>query len=546
MMKRKNKAIRYVEQNASKGDISSLFQLYENYFVGRYVEKDEIKAKVYLNRYESLLNNAKFCLKKIKLTDFRKFNSFILDLDPRLTVIIGDNGKGKTTIAEAMVKLLSWFNGDIEKVSNNGKRIVSFDINVDSNDYAEIYAELSLINNDVFSVSLNRSIEGSENKKDSYLDEIRLMANLYRTANYHHEINLPLAAYYSVERSDLKIPNTYNIENLGSTERSTRFDAYKGALEGGGKFVDFLKWFIELDNVSRFEKNTSLDELKFEISLLEKIIEDVYQGQVADVNDPYFKKLTEKKNIFNSAIKNEKINNSSHQLNTVKEAIEKLVPDVSELYIDRSSGRAELMLTNFGNKVNITQVSKGQQTMIALAADLARRMVMLNPLAEKPLEGQGIVIIDELELHLHPKWQQSVLLNLQIAFPNIQFIITTHSPHLLSTVDVKSIRRLGEDEKKNTIIIPTEFQTKGVMSSDVLEQLMGTSSTPDVAEARWLQDFHAYIESNKYLEPKAIVLFEDLKKHFGLDHPEIIRCNSQIRLQELKEKARNAMNKKAM
>lgn len=79
----------------------------------------------------------------------------------------------------------------------------------------------------------------------------------------------------------------------------------------------------------------------------------------------------------------------------------------------------------------------GEKCTISLFGDLARRMALANPGRENPLEGTGVVLIDELELHMHTSWQRKVLGVLKETFPNIQFIITTHSPQILGELDDK-------------------------------------------------------------------------------------------------------------
>jgi predicted ATP-binding protein involved in virulence len=85
--------------------------------------------------------------------------------------------------------------------------------------------------------------------------------------------------------------------------------------------------------------------------------------------------------------------------------------------------------------------------MLALVMNLARRMLQANPQREKKaLESEAIVLIDEVDLHLHPKWQQRVLIDLMAIFPNTQFIVTTHSPQVLTTIKPEHIILL-EHEK---------------------------------------------------------------------------------------------------
>lgn len=214
------------------------------------------------------------------------------------------------------------------------------------------------------------------------------------------------------------------------------------------------------------------------------------------------------------------------------------MPDVTNFEVDRSSGKSKLMVSNFGNRVNISQLSKGQKTLVALIGDIARRLVTLNPDVDNALDGHGIIVIDEIELHLHPKWQQDILLGLQKTFKNIQFIVTTHSPQVLSTVDKDCIRILRFDNDGNAFIDTPRHQTKGVCSSDVLEQIMNTFSVPPVDEATWLENYSALVAENKWNTEDARVLFKNIVKHFGKDHPEVTKIYGDIRVQEFKQKAK--------
>ena len=102
-------------------------------------------------------------------------------------------------------------------------------------------------------------------------------------------------------------------------------------------------------------------------------------------------------------------------------------------YEDYLSG--ELVIDKKGEKLKINQLSSGEKTLFLLVSDLTRRMALLNPKREKTFEGQGIVLIDEIDLHLHPRWEMAVVSKLKRTFPGIQFIITTHSPHVLQNVE---------------------------------------------------------------------------------------------------------------
>jgi predicted ATP-binding protein involved in virulence len=105
------------------------------------------------------------------------------------------------------------------------------------------------------------------------------------------------------------------------------------------------------------------------------------------------------------------------------------------------------------NKVTFeveTNLSEGEKMLIQLIADISRRLTLANPSLENPLEGTGIILIDEIELHLHPKWQRNILPALTKTFPNIQFIVTTHSPQVLSNVPNGSVFAI-EDGKVHPV-----------------------------------------------------------------------------------------------
>ncbi len=286
------------------------------------------------------------------------------------------------------------------------------------------------------------------------------------------------------------------------------------------------------------EDSKEVKELKEQIKTLQSTIDDVYQGKQPKDDDPFVARLNLIKTQLAEKLSSKMPSKHQRHLNFVNEAIETLVPDVKNLEVDRSLGKPRILLENFGNKVNIAQLSQGQKMLVALTGDLARRLVTLNPDAEKPLHGHGIVVIDEIELHLHPKWQQEIIIGLQNTFPGLQFIVTTHSPQVLSTVDHKCIRQICLDKNGSpTVNIPV-FQTKGVTSASILARIMGTNSVPEkLEEAIWLSDFSKYLQENN--EAMRQSTFAKIKEHFGEKHPVVVDCESQVRIYNMKTRLGN-------
>ncbi|MBF0471843.1 MAG: AAA family ATPase, partial [Gammaproteobacteria bacterium] len=194
-------------------------------------------------------------------------------------------------------------------------------------------------------------------------------------------------------------------------------------------------------------------------------------------------------------------------------------------------------------KLPVSLLSDGVRAMVSLTADLAWRCAKLNPhlRAEAANKTEGIVLIDEVDMHLHPAWQQRVIASLQSAFPKIQFIVTTHSPQVISTVAKESIRliksRFNEETQKIESYIQTPtFQSLGVASSDNLAELQDVDPVPDVEPARWLTQYKRLIIQNQLESEDGKKLKEQLVNHFGPNHPQWLECERLIRLQAMKSK----------
>lgn len=531
--KKPSRTIKHLIQSSNKGNFFSAFQLFLNYSEGKDVEaKDELLAQKYFNEVESALSQKNMKLSSLNLTDFRRFRNLEISFDERITVIIGDNGAGKTSIVESVAKLFSWFNNGVERKDINGRPIVEADINVDSKDFCEVTGIFRFDVLNEFEISLGRIVSGYSGSSPTNVTLIKQAASMYRVSANNHSIKIPLLTYYSVERSDFKLTNTVT-EKAHGDGISSRFSDLKTALYGNGKLEDFSKLYMELVNLAEGEDSAELHALKSRISAIQNTIDVVYERDSIPENDVINAKLNELKQDLANLIGSNPSEKYQRHLNFVNQAIEKLVPDVSNLHIDRSTGKPRLMVNNFGTVVNINQLSQGQKMLVALVGDLSRRLVRLNPDADEPLSSHGIVIIDEIELHLHPKWQQEILINLQSTFTNLQFIVTTHSPQILSTVDNKCIRQICLDDHGFPVIKTPTFQTKGVTSAAILDRIMGTNSTPEkVEQAKWINDFYRLLKTdNKELLDST---FTKIKAHFGIEHPVVLDCESAIRIAEMK------------
>ncbi len=178
--------------------------------------------------------------------------------------------------------------------------------------------------------------------------------------------------------------------------------------------------------------------------------------------------------------------------------------------------------------------SDGIRNLLALVADIAHRAVRLNPhLGDGACQlATGVVLIDEIDMHLHPSWQQQVLPLLRQAFPNLQFVVTTHSPIVLSTVPSRCIRILGEGDRVHT---PTS-QTEGYTSTWALSSVFGVDADPPGKMASLLRDMYRRIEDGRAHDDDAGVIRAELETHFGPEHPAMISLRSFERLTAVKQR----------
>jgi predicted ATP-binding protein involved in virulence len=133
-----------------------------------------------------------------------------------------------------------------------------------------------------------------------------------------------------------------------------------------------------------------------------------------------------------------------------------------------------MQLEKDGKVLSVEQLSQGERDLLALVGDLTRRIVIANPAKEDPLAGEGIVLIDEVELHLYPKWQRQVVQLLSTTFPNVQFIVSTHSPQVLSEAEKDSIMLLYQIDGE--CAFTSVQQGKGLSSNEILEEIMDSRS----------------------------------------------------------------------
>jgi predicted ATP-binding protein involved in virulence len=171
----------------------------------------------------------------------------------------------------------------------------------------------------------------------------------------------------------------------------------------------------------------------------------------------------------------------------------------------------------------LNQLSDGERGLLALAFDLTRRLAIANPKLKDPVaKSPAIVLLDEVELHLHPSWQRDVLRRFAKTFSNCQFIVTTHSPQVLGEVEGKYIHYLKRN-KKGEIIRWTPPRALGLDSNRVLRELMDAPSRNAAFDARAHRLFKL-IDAERFRDAKA--LMSKIQGKLGEDEPDVVRARA--------------------
>lgn len=538
--KRKHKTIRALKSKAKSNDIKALFQLAQYYELGEYVEKDAEQAEIYYAQALNLFQPHSLQFTSLKLIDFRVFEQLEVDFchqykhASNLTVIIGNNGAGKTTILEALTKSLSWLINSIRsnKDSGTGSLISDLDINNNSTaKYASIVSQILIKKDTQYELELSKSRQGSHISRKNFLESIKQLASLYKLAHAKNDqFSFPIMAFYGAERANDINKKDIDFNTVLDQKHWTKLDAYdKEALNGKADFKLFMHWFKYLNDANN-ANNQQNQEILTSISALQaeldsELVMAMEKQAITDANiNEFLRVFKQQKQQEIDKLQAQIINNPSIQSNIiiqyVTQAIYTFMPDFSDLRIQLSP--FEVLINKNDITLNILQLSQGEKSLLALVADIARRLVLLNPSLDTPLKGNGIVLIDEIDLHLHPTWQQSVITNLLETFPNIQFIVTTHSPQVLTTVHHKCIRILTKDGVFNATV-----NTIGEESRTTLEDVMDVDSRPQSSMSQHLTDYLKRVNRGDIASDDVQSLRTKLEKHYGKSY-------SQLRLADMK------------
>ncbi|MEA3544455.1 MAG: AAA family ATPase [Thermodesulfobacteriota bacterium] len=453
-------------------------------------------------------------LESITIKNFRCFEELRLGLHPELTVLIAPNCGGKTTLIDA-ARIAVWpFVKAFDLGSQTGK---SATIQIEDvrklrsdGDMEAIVPAVVTASGKTKGVVKAKWSQTREKLKprtntigDSGTKALTMYAaRLQRKVRDEHSgtIDLPLIAYLGTGRLWYQGRYTSVVDDK-KLDNSTysRLWGYQNCLTAASSYKQFEEWYCWVylsyreQQIKQLEGSSSFDEkaLKY----------------------------------FENAI------------SVVKSAVNEITKQATRWEnIEYSASQQQQLVLNHPDygSLPLSQLSDGVRNMVVLVSDIAFRCIKLNPhLGEQAaLETTGIVMIDEVDMFLHPAWQQTIIGSLRRAFPKIQFIVTTHSPQVLSTVPKECIRVLGTNIEGNAVAaIPKAF-SYGEPSNDILQAIMHVDPQPPVPEKQELDLLTSLVDQGDYKSGKTQQLLSKLKQKLNENHPQIVRVERSIRRQK--------------
>jgi predicted ATP-binding protein involved in virulence len=517
--------IRRLQERAKKGNFESTFQLYNYYLNGKLVNKDANKAEHYLDLAFNLFKKQKLKITQLELENFKAIKDIKIErFDKSLTLIIGSNGAGKTTILDALSLNLSWLKNRIVNSGGSGISIEPLDINLDQDaKHSSILTKFNFNSKLDAQMELIGKHEGAITNKKSSIVEVTKMGSMYKHANQKDpEFNMPLLAYYNVNRAtDISSKDMSSFDETANKEQVEKFDGYHDSLNGRADFKQFFRWFKRIDDIDKHRKikksnisyNEFLDYLPAKIDAkTKKYLTEAFLKESQESQESPILNIHKIRDAFNELIRV-----FMDGFNNLEIQIEPFLT----ITIEKNS-----------QKLNVLQLSQGEKSLLALILDIGRRLVLLNPSLKNPLDGEGVVLIDEIDLHLHPAWQKKIIIGLPKAFKNCQFIVSTHSPQIIGEVKPSQVIILYSDSN-NSIKYYQPKQSLGLTCNEILDELMSNNITDiklnrNYAVEKELELINVLIsESDFELAKQKIALLEN---NLNGDIPELVKAKIDIEL----------------
>lgn len=415
-------------------------------------------------------------LKRLQISNFRMFENLKLVFEPGFNLILGDNGVGKTTILEAASVALSGFFVGMEDVAtrNIRKEDVRYLIMKDKNgtpnksycNPVEVTCTLQYDETDYTWTRAKRDTSGR-----TTITPREIVGASWTLVNDIHARKWPLINYQSASRHWEQRRKDANEKKR--KQLHDRRCAYLGSLDKSVNLQTVYEWCKQMEWLR--VKNTQIPE---NYQMFQNIISEFMS-------------------IMNDGI-------------------------VSEVFFHPNVEK--LLYVEDGAYKEIEDLSAGYQSVLNMVIDLAYRMSILNPDAgENIRRAEGVVLIDEIDSNLHPKWQWRVVDALVKTFPNLQFIAATHSPIIVSSCKNANIISIDETQEVQYLEDSYAFSV-----NEILRDMLGYHMRPAAVESL-IDEFGAHMDRDEY--EQARISLQQLMDILGNEHPDVIALKSEYEIE---------------
>ena len=432
---------------------------------------------------------------RLEIKNFKKFSDYTLELHPQFTLLVGDNGTGKTTLLDALaISAGVWLVNSPDTTLNNSRRnILPSEIRLAaiSSDTITQLVERTPVQIKAIGALDGRAVEwlrqiksnGSRTSNTGAKAALEIISSLFQQVAAGARIWLPIVAYYGAGRAWLPSKSRDPKATITASP-ARRWDAFYDCFEERIRIADLHTWFQK-------EAIASLNR----------------QGEI---RPGYW---------------------------VVRFAVLSCIPDAEDLWFDPE--RSEIVVSIQGNPQPFSNLSAGQKMMVGLIADIAIKIVTQNAsflsegsninggnLPRVLQQTSGLVLIDEIDVHLHPKWQHQVVNDLTRTFPSIQFVCTSHSPLVIGEVEASRIRILENERETSGAIATIPTEAYGLDANRVLDELMGASDR-NRAVAERLHTLFELIDAEDFEAARQTIA--TLSDKLGESEPELTRARSLIK-----------------
>jgi predicted ATP-binding protein involved in virulence len=400
-------------------------------------------------------------LRRIELRNYRCFSQLTVDLDEHLTVLIARNGAGKTSVLDAMAAAFgtfvgSFYTGKRSGIDNEDVRLAR--TKPELNEMEPQYPSALIATGEIDGQSIQWARWLNTPKSGTTVKEARPLTvigeRMQKQVTEKQTVLLPLIAYYGTGRLWNQKKKTE--KKVFESEFYSRTAGYQDCLDPASSYKFFEDWFRYAARADSDLRNQQRERMG---------------ARYVEMETAY-----------------------SPLIFAIRQAVDECLQISGWHNLRWSFSHQAIVMEHVDHGVlEVGQLSDGVRNMIALVADIAYRMARINSDLGRDAAKKtpGLVLIDEVDMHLHPEWQQVVLKTLTLAFPGVQFVLTTHSPQVITSLHRENVRLLDENLSGEEVAAVPSAHTYARSNADVMQSVMGVTPEPVVDETESLRKYMA-------------------------------------------------------